>query len=424
MSPLTNVGKGESTFEVLGLTITLRALTGDEEIEVQRAARSSLPAEGEVTDQVAMLEYLDKFRNGSLGYAIVQVGKLDFRNVEFVETGAKLANGQAVKIRKHEAVQQVVAKWSRSMTVAVFKKFGELMNSVEKEVDALIAFDPVDYDAEISRLEERIRELKDDKARSEAADLDPRSNVRNQVMNASAKAKAKAASDVSEQLNTNVESDSVHVPSDEEREVAEETYESEEIGDTEDFSPSSEPEVEEPPPPAEPTPRKPVYAREEPPVRPPPGRPSSASSTPPGPTSEPVRSSMVDLDDPDSAKDEMAAETQRILAMKAAAAKKAPHFAARAAAASFDPAQASKAIGNVPQKEVGRETNPFGTKETAAPTQVEQPRLAGEMHGKEVYSMPEQVMTDRGRIAPVSPVVPPVQSSPQNVNPRFKPAKK
>lgn len=425
MSPLTNVGKGESTFEVLGLSVTLRALTGDEEIEVQRSARAALPVEGEVTDQVAMLEYLDKFRNGSLGYSIVAVGTLDFRGVEFIETGAKTPTGVAIKIKKHEAVQQIVATWSRSMTVAVFKKFGELMNDVEKEVDALIEFEPVDYDAEIARLEERIRELKDDKARTEASDQDIRSNIRNQVLASSAKKGKKPLTSAEEQLTTNQEAVSLSVPSDEEREVSEE----------DDFVPTSEASYEEEtaeqesepeaaPEAPQPVPRRPVFSRESGQLPPPTRTPNrGASSSPTGVEGEePIRSSMVDLNDPDSAEEAIQEETARIAAMRRGRA--APHFAARQAAAGIDPA----AVGKTAVETSSKETNPFSAKEIAPPDPIEPPlKQIGTKDGKEVFSMPPQVMSDRGRPPAKAPTLPnqgpPSRPNP-NANPRFKPPKR
>jgi len=403
MAPLAEIGKGELTFEVNGTRISLRALTPDEEIAVQRYSRSSL-AEGDLTDQTTALEYLDKFRNGSLGYSIVQIGNLDFRNVETIETGEKLANGTAIKVKRHEAIQGLVGNWSRNMTVAVFKKFGELMNQVEKEVEGLIEFESIDFDGEITRLEDRIRELKEEKARITLSDADPRTNLRQQVATSGksfrrpeAGSTAAATTDsIQDQQNTIQEAGTVSVPSDIDREIASEEEESQE-------------EPEEPSmdllgaqgaaPPVENL-RKSVLDRGTAggAIRMPPPSPSKQApeefqesvdeDAPPEPTADPlsdVMSSMVDMGDSDSAEKAVEMETRRIMEMRANAAKmsrKPPHVAAKQAA-----------------------------------QEIERPTAAGTKDGVEVYKMPTQTLTDR---RPPETVQAPVRS---NANPRFKPTR-
>jgi hypothetical protein len=176
MSPLTELGKGESSFEVNGLTVVLRTLTPEEEIATQRYARGAI-TEGDVSDQVNALDYLDRFRTACLGYAITQIGDADFRGVSVIETGEKLPNGVAVKIKKHEALMKVVETWSRQMTTAVFQRFTSLTERVESEVDRSLKYDDDHIDAEISRLEERLVELRSTKAKKDTGKNDPRQNA-------------------------------------------------------------------------------------------------------------------------------------------------------------------------------------------------------------------------------------------------------
>lgn len=180
MSPLSQLGKGEMSFDIGDLSLTLRTLTPSEELEIQRYARAAL-AEGEVTDQTTALDFLDRFRYMTLAYSLVQVGHLNFRGVEFVETGEILPNGVAVKIPKHMAVLRVVNTWSREMAVAVMRKFERLSNQVETEIDKAIVFEESDLDAEIARLEEKLADLKDQKAKADLGDADPRSEMRARV---------------------------------------------------------------------------------------------------------------------------------------------------------------------------------------------------------------------------------------------------
>lgn len=173
MAPLTELGKGEDSFEVDGLVITIRTLTPEEEISIQRYARGAL-TEGDANDQINALDYLDRFRAGCLGHAIVQIGGLDFRGVTTVETGEVLPSGVAVKVKKHEAIMQVIQTWSRPMTVAVFQRFTSLMERIETNVEKSLKFDDDHIEAEIARLDEKLSELKATKGKRDAGNNDPR----------------------------------------------------------------------------------------------------------------------------------------------------------------------------------------------------------------------------------------------------------
>lgn len=393
MAPLSEIGKGESSFEVMGVQITLRALAPDEEIDVQRFARSVL-SEGDLNDQINALEYLDRFRTASLGYSIVQIGDLDFRDVEVVETGEKLANGTSVKLRKHEAIQRLISSggWSRQMVVAVYRKFGELHSKVEKEVEGLIEFEPVDYDTEISRLQDQIRELQEEKLRMSLSETDSRTSNREKVLISSTGASKKSAARETTETQRSVpeESTSVVVPSDVSRTISEDSDESEESEE----SMVSEETVEDAPP----SPRSSVFDRVKDPGKVSP--PQVASPRPPRPVSPPlpdpmenrddlsdVVSSMVDTNDPDSLDKAVEAETQRILEMRRHG-RTPPHMNARQVAESLQP--------------------------------VEQPSLVGKRDGIEVYKMPTQNMSARGKGSdPVRPTAP----APVRGNPRFTPTK-
>lgn len=400
MAPLAQIGKGELTFDINGTAISLRALSPEEEIAVQRYAREVV-AEGDLTDQANALEYLDRFRVASLGYSIVQVGDLDFRGVEYVETGEKLPNGTPIRLKRHEAVQQLVGTWSRNMTIAAFKKFGELMDQVEKEVDGLIAFEPVDYDAEIARLEERLRELREEQARMKASDNDSRTSLRQQVASAPVKpltrpgsVTKRALKEIPEdtQTHTAEEAETVTVPLDIDREIVEESEESSEEHLPDEPTPAQEPVREAFVAPMAPGVRKPVFARSEasvpPPVRhePPVQAPQDLIENP-DPLAD-VESSMVDIDDPQV----IEAETKRILEARARAARVAP------------PHMAAKTVAQELTKSI--------------PAELTKPIPAGTRDGMEVYKMPVQSLTDRR-----PPEPPPPTPKRSNANPRFKPTR-
>ena len=416
MSPLSEIGKGELAFDVNGLTLVLRALSPEEEIHVQRYARQAL-TDGDTTDQTNALEYLDRFRICSLGYSLVQAGDIDFRGVEFIETGEKLSNGTAIKIRKHEAVMQLVQAWSRNMVNAVFKKFGELQNRVEKEVEGLIEFDDVDYDAEITRLEDRIRELKEAKIKANLSTQDPRTDTRKQVV-ASNKtvaplnpSQSRSEQEQQVQLDTQTEYETVAVPSDFDREVVDESEDHDDELDDEplysafaDDTLDSETPVTQVVPPTvgrsslfdrvrnqvagapqtAPPPKTPV-ASPQAQQAPQPSAQQAPSAEPPAPFDE-VTNSLVDRNDPESMERAVAEENRRLMAQRSARSA-VPHLAAKRTAEEL----ASEQGG---------------------------PKLAGQMGGMEVYKMPTQTMTDRK--PPVAPQ--PAASPPKSTkNPKFRP---
>ena len=328
MAPLTELGKGEATFEVNGLHITVRSLTPEEEIATQRFARGAL-TEGDANDQVNALDYLDRFRTACLGYALVQIGELDFRGVSTVETGEKLPNGVAVKVKKNEALMQVIESWSRPMTTAIFQRFTSLMERIESSVDKSLKFDDDHIDAEIARLEERLAELKATKTKKIASANDPRDNTRELASNKkpTPPAEPKPEEPVTwenarQNRSTDEPASFVAIPNDVAKAVVDETSVSVEAVPT---------------PPAAPTPiqpvaeaaaqtRKPVFGNR-PPVREP-----AKDKGPPDPLQD-VQSSLVDTDDPA----EIDAENRRLMAERAARMRPPPpHLTARDVAQSIE----------------------------------------------------------------------------------------
>jgi len=163
LAPIEEIGQGELTFD-LGVTqVTFRVLMPQEELEVQRYASEALSAETE--DPNNAVDYLDRFRIACLSHAIVQVGGMDFRNVDYVSTGEKTESGVEIRVPRVKAIRSLVSRWSRAVLTRAFRKYSELSGQVEAKADQAIKYEPSDVDAEIERLEDRITELK---ARKEA----------------------------------------------------------------------------------------------------------------------------------------------------------------------------------------------------------------------------------------------------------------
>lgn len=161
LAPIEEIGQGELTFDAAGTTVTLRVLRPAEELAVQRYASEAMTSEDDPTSAV---DYLDRFRVSCLAHAVVAVGDMDFRDLVHVETGEVLANGTPIKIPKAKALQTLIDRWSRSLLLRAFRKYHELTSQVEQKAEKAVVFTPSDLDAEIERLESHLAELKAEKA--------------------------------------------------------------------------------------------------------------------------------------------------------------------------------------------------------------------------------------------------------------------
>ena len=188
MQPLIEVGKDEIEFDAFGTTVALRPLLPKEEVLVQRAAaivveqnrrfEESLrektggedTAETDSMTRASALDYFDRFRVEVISHALVQVGDLDLRGVDFVATGETLPNGNPVKVAKPVALRPLVENWSRAMISLVFAKYGELMDTLNKTADEVVEDTPADLDSEIERLETRLAEAKLERAKRAGGD--------------------------------------------------------------------------------------------------------------------------------------------------------------------------------------------------------------------------------------------------------------
>lgn len=157
-----SIGKGELTFDVGGTPVTLRIVLATEEAAVQEWAGSELPGDDDDDEQtqVAVFNFLNRFKLGTLSYAIIQMGDTDLRDADFIETGETLPNGKPVKVPRHEAVRSLVEKWSSTVRDGMFQKYGELINDVGEKSENAIKFKPSDTESEVERLQARISELK------------------------------------------------------------------------------------------------------------------------------------------------------------------------------------------------------------------------------------------------------------------------
>jgi hypothetical protein len=164
-APITKIGQGELTFPVNGIPVTVRLLSPEQEVEVQRYANEALQGEESVATTA---DYLERFKVAMLSHAIVAVNGLDLRDLDVVETGEVLPNGQKVKIPKVQALRRLVLKWTGSIRIGVFRKYSELIEQIDQLTEKAIEFDPSDLDTEIERLSKRLEELQEVKKKKES----------------------------------------------------------------------------------------------------------------------------------------------------------------------------------------------------------------------------------------------------------------
>ena len=178
LAPLSEVGRDESTFEVGGMTITIRPLLPLEEVEVQRysagvlsdiQSREGLGDEDQM-GRAAALDYFDRFRIEIIAYSIVQVDSLDLRNVATIATGETLENGVPVQVKRTMAMREIVEGWSRAMITVCFSRYGELIQKIADQADKVAQTSMPDLDAEIARVEERLGRLKQERELRAAGD--------------------------------------------------------------------------------------------------------------------------------------------------------------------------------------------------------------------------------------------------------------
>lgn len=405
LAVISNVGKGEFTFTVDNVPVTMRVLTADEDLAVQRYARGSDDTEDK-DEEANALPVLERFKRATLSYAIIQVGSTNLRDVDYIATGEMTDKGVPVKMPRHLAVRKIVDGWTRTATLALFQKYLELVRRVDVEAENAVQFNPTDLVAEIGRVEKRLAELKREKERMEGLKS---TTSASQVANIAAvdQVVAQNLKDITEraagQMPPEAPPRAAEVPPEPAPAV---TFQS---GTT------PAPNVSVSPPP-QPPPAAPAAARQRvlPAEAPPPPRPAPPRPAPPPeePPSEGFGGVMDSLGDSPEA---IAAETARIQAARMAA-RKASMDAIRSDATDVLPGVPTR---RTPPHRAAAHVDAVvdmggSSIEAARPT-------AGPVEGVEAYRLAPSPVTDRGRPNPNTRV--PVDPKPKTGanNPRFKP---
>lgn len=156
LAPITEIGQEELTFMVNGIPVVIRALTPEEDAEVQKFAMTEA---GDTENVAVVLSVLERFKLGVLSHAIIAVGNQGFRE-DFIELEGETVQGKKVRIPRYEAVRKLIVRWPGAIRTALFRKYAELLAIVEQKTDAAIPFEPTDKAAEVERLERQLSSLK------------------------------------------------------------------------------------------------------------------------------------------------------------------------------------------------------------------------------------------------------------------------
>lgn len=386
LAPIENIGRGELTFDAGGVDITLSVLLPPEDREVQQYAAVALEGDKD-QDPSNATEFIDRFRVGILSYAIVQVGRQDFRNVDLVETSEMLEReGKEpipVKIPRVQAMRLLVGRWSRPLLIRAYQKYVELLSTVEKRAEQAVKFTPSDRDAEIERLEERVAGLK--RAKEEEAQ-----QARDEISQRTHAIEAAGA----QQLGKTIEAPpEVQAPAP--------TAASE-------HAPASSPHrrtgsiI-----PQRATPPEPVAASPQPPVQ------TAASATPPAPRR--MDTSFIDPGDEDSMNAAMAAEHQRIVEMRQRAVNQRPPMDEGAALAQVHPQLVAQR--RPPHADAAEVEGELQAMEAA---QAARAKHLGQVDGVEAFALPVQDLeVPQNRLPPDPKLLNPQQKDASARNPRF-----
>ena len=179
LAPIQNYGQDEHTFEINGGRITVRALLPLEEVAVQRYSldviKSNRQLDGvdateEGMTKASAMDYLDRFRIEVLANAIVQIGEVDLRNETRIATGEHLDDGTPIFTTKIMALRKMLEGWSRGALSIAFDAYGNLVQKLQDEADNIASKSLTDLDIEITRLEARLNNVREERSRRTVGD--------------------------------------------------------------------------------------------------------------------------------------------------------------------------------------------------------------------------------------------------------------
>jgi hypothetical protein len=153
LAPLSKVGHASKVVTIEGQNITLRTLTSKEEADVQRVI-SNLREE----DELSTLEFVDIFRRESLSRSIIEINGVSLSD-PFIETGDVLESGVAVKVKREEALGEILGGFSRVVMTTLFQELAALSEKAESTLTKQLEQGTLNLEEEKKNLESRVQTL-------------------------------------------------------------------------------------------------------------------------------------------------------------------------------------------------------------------------------------------------------------------------
>lgn len=162
---LQSLGEQEETFDIEGMSITVRQLRFEDSLfvsELSMGAFASAKEDG-MMETSSIVQHFKVLQTETLARAIIQIDDLDLRAVQFMETGELTDAGVPVKVPVVEALKGFLEPWSSSLVAGVYERYQRMTQAVEARIEEKVKGTPADIDTEVSRLQSRIKELEDQK---------------------------------------------------------------------------------------------------------------------------------------------------------------------------------------------------------------------------------------------------------------------
>lgn len=444
LAPLSELAHKRLTFEVRTesgqlIPVTLRSLSPNEELEVNRwAAASANELDDEVDDeeeaseasarsqQHIVMDFFNHLRVGALSYSLVAIGDQEF-DTDRIATGETLSNGVAVSRKKHEVLREIMQTWNKSLMSKIYLKYTELLEEVESTADrAIDVKEDEDLDEAISRSKERMAELEKLKREKKKAENDKHDQLSRQVQQAAeleaertrqlvAEAQRQAAKRREEFMDRDKEAESgvkaapqaTHQASEQSVEEPPVPHSPEPEPQAETTSGLTEDEIRQIRQSVVPTQVDPPPSREEVPLPPKEAVPQSSFDSDAG--------SLVDFDDPKAVQAAVAREERRLRAMHEA--RLASQRAQQARQA--QEAELQSTHGPMPHQRANRANRAAQVAQGDDARSLRGAEQVGTHKGVEVFRLPTVALDEPGPVHRKSQPLPQNQRSQGSVNPNF-----
>jgi hypothetical protein len=160
LSKFQNLGILEDTVEIHGMEIDLRTLKQGEHKLVNQYVASYMDQYEEEAESIAIDATMDFFavrKAEPLTHAIMRIGDIDFRGIEYIETGEVNEEGVPLKMEKHVFVRHLLYDMDPSVIDALHNKYADMLSESEEKAAEKIKFR--DPEEELRRVEKRREEL-------------------------------------------------------------------------------------------------------------------------------------------------------------------------------------------------------------------------------------------------------------------------